>query len=88
MDWLVRGVDWLRAFGAFLAQVRMLFRREGAYPDVTTLDATGLGRAVIGKLASFASAGKLEALYSWLAAWPRGLDNVVAWLKAVVAYWL
>lgn len=88
MDWLVRGVDWFRVFSALLAQIKTLFQRAGAYPDVTTLDATALGRSIIGKLASLANMGQLEAFYRFLAAWPRGLGNVVAWVQAVVAYWL
>ena len=88
MDWLVRGVDWFRVFSALLAQIRTLFKREGPFPDVATLDATGLGRSIIGKLASLANAGQLEAFYRFLAAWPRGLVNVLEWVQAVVAHWL
>lgn len=88
MDWLVRGIDWFRVFSSLLAQIRTLFKREGAYPDVSSLDATGLGRSIISKLASLDAAGQLEAFYRFLAAWPRGLGNVIAWVQAVVAYWL
>jgi hypothetical protein len=88
MDWLVRGVDWLRVFSSLLAQIKMLFKREGPFPDVATLDATGLGRSIITKLASLANAGQLEAFYRFLAATPRGLVNVLEWVQAVVAFWL
>lgn len=88
MDWLVRGVDWLRVFGALLAQIRTLFQRYGAFPDVATLDTTALGRSIISKLASLDRAGQLDGFYRFLTAWPRELGNVLSWVQAVVGYWL